>query len=140
MPELAGFVLVYTGEPNKTTGELVQQVRQLPEPVRDPLVKELGKMEAEMKEALKKKDTQTMKIIINKTQECLARLTVSTDTIDKIASEVRQMGGAAKLCGAGGGGVMLCWHPDTVKLTALIKTLGFESLQASLAVEGVRVE
>jgi len=44
MSELAGFILVYTGEPNKTTGELIQQVRDLPGSFRDPLVKEIGKI------------------------------------------------------------------------------------------------
>ena len=50
------------------------------------------------------------------------------------------MGGAAKMCGACYGGVMLAWHEHPEKVVEAIKQLGFEPLQADLAVEGVRIE
>ena len=115
-------------------------VRDLDEEYRNKRVKELGKMTLEMKDVLKKKNFKRMKEIINATQKNLAELGVSTPDIDKIATAVRNMGGAAKLCGAGGGGIMLCYLEDRKKLIKTIKDLGFKPIEADLAVEGVRIE
>ncbi|MEM7815422.1 MAG: hypothetical protein QXF55_03710, partial [Candidatus Aenigmatarchaeota archaeon] len=76
----------------------------------------------------------------NRNQQLLAELGVSTPTIDRIAEVVRGIGGAAKLCGAGGGGTMLCWHSDKGLLRQTISSLGFEPWEAELGAEGVRRE
>ena len=138
--KLENFVLVYTKKPEKTTGELVQAVRDLDEEFRNHRVKKLGELTNEMLDVLKQKDFHRMKDIINETQKHLADLDVSIAEIDEIAEAVRKLGGAAKLCGAGGGGTMLCWHEDKAKLIAAIKQLGYEPWETDLAVEGVRVE
>jgi len=57
-----------------------------------------------------------------------------------VAKAVKSIGGAAKLCGAGGGGVMLCYHEDREKLITTIRALGLEPWESELGVEGVRVE
>ncbi|MEM7815421.1 MAG: mevalonate kinase, partial [Candidatus Aenigmatarchaeota archaeon] len=102
-----GFVLLWTGMPERTTGELVQAVRNLDENYRKPRMKEIGQLCYEMKTVLKARNYARMKEIINRNQQLLAELGVSTPTIDRIAEVVRGIGGAAKLCGAGGGGTML---------------------------------
>ncbi len=137
---LENFVLVYTKKPEKTTGELVQQVRNLEEGYRNPRVEAIGEMAEEMLDVLKSKDFTRMKEIINLTQKNLTELGVSCREIDKIAEKVCSIGGAAKLCGAGGGGTMLCWHEDKGKLIETIKKLGYEPWEADLAVDGVRIE
>lgn len=137
---LENFVLVYTGEPEKTTGELVQMVRNQEEGFRDKRMDAIEKDTHTMLEALKKKDFRKMKELINSTHRNLAELGVSTPELDRIAEAVRGIGGAAKLCGAGGGGVMMCWHEDKGKLIETIKGLGFEPWETDLAVEGVRAE
>lgn len=138
--ELENFVLVYTGPPKKTTGELVQAVRNLDENYRNKRIKEIGKMTSKILNALKKKDFKKMKEIINKTQHNLSELGVSTPVIDKIAKAVIEINGAAKLCGAGGGGIMLCWYEDKSKLIKTIKSLGYEPIETELGAEGVRTE
>ncbi|MDI6806307.1 MAG: mevalonate kinase [Candidatus Aenigmarchaeota archaeon] len=138
--KLPNFVLVYLGQLKKTTGELVQLVRDLNEDYRNERVKKIGKMTYEMLDALKKRNFKKVKEIINLTQKNLAELGVSTSEIDRIAEVVREIGGAAKLCGAGGGGTMLCYHKDTKRLLNLIKNLGYEPLKTELAVKGVRIE
>ena len=138
--QLENFVFVYTGKAKKTTGELVQQVRELNEEYRTERIKKIGKMSYQMLEALKRKDFQRMKEIINLTQKNLAELGVSTKEIDELSEAVQKIGGAAKLCGAGGGGIVLCYHQDKEKLINLIKTLGYELWESELAVEGVRIE
>jgi len=138
--QLENFVFVYTGEPKKTTGELVQQVRDLNEEYRTERVKRIGQMSHQMLEVLKKKDFQRMKEIINQTQKNLAELGVSVKEIDEVAEAVQKIGGAAKLCGAGGGGIVLCYHENKKKLIELLKSLGYQPWETELAVEGVRVE
>jgi hypothetical protein len=50
------------------------------------------------------------------------------------------MGGAAKMCGACYGGIMLVWHQHPKEAVKAIKELGFRVFEADLAVEGVRTE
>ncbi|MBI2578583.1 MAG: mevalonate kinase [Candidatus Aenigmarchaeota archaeon] len=138
--QLENFVLVYTKEPEKNTGELVQAVRNLPEDYRNPRIKEIGLMTEEMKGALIRKDFFKVKELMNKTQRILAELGVSVPEIDEIHEAVKAIGGAAKLSGAGGGGVMICYHEDNEKLNETIRSLGYEPLETDLGVEGVRVE
>ncbi len=138
MPE--GFVLVNTREEKSSTGELIQKVRLLEESYRAPRIKEISKLVYEMKVALKSKKYDLMKDIINRDQQLLKELEVSTDEIDSIAEAVRKIGGAAKLCGAGGGGIMLCWHKDKDLLKRTISQLGYEPWETQLGVEGVRIE
>lgn len=138
--QLQNFVFVYTGEPQKTTGELVQLVSELNEEYREPRIKKIGQMSYQMLDVLKRKDFKRMKEIINQTQRNLAELGVSTKEIDEIAEAIQKISGAAKLCGAGGGGIVLGYHQDRNKLINLIKTLGYQPWEAELAVEGVRIE
>jgi mevalonate kinase len=137
---LENFVLVYTGKPEKTTGELVQMVRNLEPGFRDKRIKTLGKLAREMRSVLKGRNFERMKEIINSAQQNLSELGLSTEEIDRISETLKGVGGAAKLCGAGGGGIVLCYHQDRDKLVNTIKNLGFEPVEVELAVEGVRVE
>jgi len=137
---LENFVFVYTSPPQKTTGELVQLVRELDEGYRTERTKKIGEMCHEMLDVLRRKDFQRMKEIINQTQKNLAELKVSTEEIDKIVESVQKIGGAAKLCGAGGGGIVLCYHEEKDKLVDLIKKIGYDPWESELAVEGVKIE
>ena len=132
--------MVYTKKPEKTTGELVQQVRDLDPKYRDPIIKTIGEATYKMREALQRKDFEAMKKLINVAQENLARLGVSIPEIDELCKEVKTIGGAAKGCGALGGGVVLCYHENKEKLLKVIRSLGYEPWETELAVEGVRVE
>ena len=138
--KLDNFVLVHTGQPKKSTGELVQMVRSIPESERNPKMEEIGRMTYEMKEVLKERNYDRMKQIMNRTNEILTSFGLSTPQCDSITEAVNRIDGAAKMCGACGGGIMLCWHEDKEKLMNTISNLGFEPFEADLAVEGVRVE
>jgi len=138
--ELENFVLVNVGNPKKTTGELVQHVRSLPDVFRTPRIKALGASALAMRDALRQRDFSKMKALINFAQRHLAELDLSTPEIDNIAKAVLNIGGAAKLCGAGGGGTVLCYHEDNGKLMETIKSLGYAPLEVELGVEGVRLE
>ncbi len=138
--KLENFVFAYTKQLEKSTGELVQMVRNIPEAERNPKMQELEKMTHEMKEVLKRKDYARMKEIINRTNEILSSFGLSIPETDAIYKKVLSLGGAAKMCGACYGGVMLAWHENPEKVVSAIRGLGFEPFKADLAVEGVRVE
>jgi mevalonate kinase len=138
--KLEGFVLAYTKQPEKSTAELVQMVKEIPEAVRNPKMEEIGRMCQEMKEVLKKKNYKRMKEIINKNNQILASFGLAIPETEAIADKVKALGGAAKMCGACYGGVMLCWHDKPELVVQAIKQLGFQPMLADLAVEGVRLE
>ncbi len=139
---LPNFALLYTRKPDLTTMQLVQKVRDLDEGYRMPRVEGLGKATHDMRAALKRKDMPEVRRLVNYVHETLAELGVSTSELDRIHTAVKEVGGAAKLCGAGGGGIMLLQHDDEGTLRSLVKELGYEDRfwTADLSVEGVRIE
>lgn len=138
--KLENFVLVNTTKTKKATGELVQLVKNLDESFRNGRIEKISKLTYEMREVLKNKNFIRMRDIINEVHKNLAELGVSTIELDELAFAVREIGGAAKLCGAGGGGMMLCYHENKNKLLNAIKGLGYTPIETQLGVDGVRSE
>ncbi|MFH1105763.1 MAG: mevalonate kinase [Candidatus Aenigmatarchaeota archaeon] len=138
--ELENFALVNAGKREKSTGELIQHIRNLGAVYRDPRIKRLGAYAQEMRNALGIKDFKKIAKLMNEAQKTLYELGVSTPAIDKIAGAVRSIGGGAKLSGAGGGGIMLCYHENRDLLAKTIKKLGYAPIETRLGVEGVRNE
>ena len=110
--DLGNFTILNTGKPEKTTAELVQHVANLEESYRSPRIKAIGELAAPMLKSFKQSDREGIIKIINQSHKYLSELGVSTSLMDEIQQEVEASGGAAKLCGAGGGGVMLCYCSD----------------------------
>jgi D-glycero-alpha-D-manno-heptose-7-phosphate kinase len=67
---------------------------------------------------------------------------VTSPEIDRIAEAAQGAGGAAKVCGAGGGGMVAVWAPpgrrDAVE--SAVKTAGFRSVPFRLDLRGLEVE
>lgn len=137
---LENFVLVSSGKREKSTGELVMHVRNLPDRYRSPRIKKLGACAWEMRNALKARDFKSVKALMNIAQQNLSELGVSTKKIDEITGVVKGIGGGAKLSGAGGGGMVLCYNDDKAKMIKAVKELGYAPIETILAVEGVRTE
>jgi len=138
--DLEKFVFVYTKRPKKTAGELIQMVRIIPENRRKPAMENLSNMAYEMLDSMEKRDSERMMSIINKTNAILDSFGLSTPHTKKICEKVVSLGGAAKMCGACGGGTVLAWHEEPEKIISAIKEMGFDPFQANIAVEGVRAE
>ena len=138
--KIENFVIVYVKEPEKTTGELVQLVSSLNPGTRNPIIKRLGELTYKMRTALQNQDSKKLINIINQAQENLIDLGVSIDEIDQIYNEVKAIGGASKLSGAGGGGAMICYHENLEKLVNKISDIGYTALKTDIGVEGVRIE
>ena len=138
--ELENFGLVYTGQPELTTGELVQKVRDLPEAFRNIRLSRIEQATLRMRDSLRKRDFGAVRECMNSAQKNLKELGVSVKSINDIAKTVVSMNGGAKLCGAGGGGIMLVYHEDKALLKKGINKLGYELMDVKLGAEGVRVE
>jgi mevalonate kinase len=137
---LKGFILVYVKKPEKTTGELVQDVRNLKGKYREKRINKLGKSAEQMLAALQGKNKEKIKILMRIAQKNLYELGVSCPEIDELVKSVNSIGGAAKLCGAGGGGFILCYHDDKKTLKEEIIRSGYTPMEVEIGVEGVRIE
>jgi D-glycero-alpha-D-manno-heptose-7-phosphate kinase len=72
---------------------------------------------------------------------------VTTPEIDRIADVVTKSGGAAKVCGAGGGGIVAVWSPPGARgpgereaVAAALKEAGFRMFPARIDLRGLEVE
>jgi mevalonate kinase len=138
--ERSNFILIYTNLSFKTTGELIQHVKNINSNYREARIKRIGKLSYEMKEALLEGNIERITEIINENHLLLAELGVSSKEMDKVASVIRDIGGAAKLLGGGGSGAMLCFHKNRLKLIKEIERLGYKYWNIDLDTEGVRID
>ena len=67
---------------------------------------------------------------------------VTTPEIDRIAAAARSAGGAAKVCGAGGGGMVAVWAPPGRRepVEAAVKAAGFRPLSFRVDLRGLEVD
>jgi mevalonate kinase len=137
---LSNSFLILAEKPKKSTGELVQIVKNLNKKYREKKIEKLGRLTKEMLKALKLQNFNEIRDIINEAQRILAELKVSTKKVDYICEKVKKLGGGAKLCGAGGGGVVMALHEDKEKLFYLLKKLKLNFFELKFAQEGLKKE
>jgi D-glycero-alpha-D-manno-heptose-7-phosphate kinase len=67
---------------------------------------------------------------------------VTSPEIDRIAEAAQGAGGAAKVCGAGGGGMVAVWAPPGRRdpVESAVKTAGFRSVPFRVDLRGLEVE
>ncbi len=138
--ELTGFIAVDAGKRTRTTAEMVQFVRSKDPAFVSERFKMMGEGSKAMLEALRARDFSKVQALMALAQRCLKELGVSTPAIDQIAAEAQALGGAAKACGAAGGGTVLCYHKEPERLMARLRELGFDPIPITLGVEGLRAE
>lgn len=143
---LPKFVLINTGRPKETTGEMVEKVGK-------KLMKEKNRvngifdcMEEQTKiflRALEKRNYKLIKNSIQNFETCLEDLGVVGKLAQELVREVEEMGGVAKISGGGGltggSGILLCYHPESHKLLSLAKKHKLEAFMVKLGNEGVRI-
>lgn len=138
--KLENFVLTFIKKPAKTTGQLVQMVRNLDPELRDSRVKAIGEASKDMRKALREKDFPRVKQLINLTWSNLHDLGLSIPEADDLIAKIGEIGGAAKLCGACGGGILLAYHEDKKALKKVIRDAGYQPFETELGADGVRLE
>ncbi len=141
------FVLINTGKPVESTGEMVGGVRLLSEEKPEVVEKFLTQQEHVTKELLnviKNGDEKNFIRIIKEGEKNLERIGVVSAFVSSIIREIENAGGAAKISGGGGKtkgtGMLLAYHknPDVIKKIAEEKKLSY--FQIKLGVEGLRRE
>jgi D-glycero-alpha-D-manno-heptose-7-phosphate kinase len=119
----------------------------------DPTVREalaaIGAIAVQVREALLAEQFEAVSELIAAEWEARKRLApgVTTPDIDRIAEAARAGGGAAKVCGAGGGGVVAVWAPPGPRgpgrreaVEASLKAAGFRVFPARVDLRGLEVE
>jgi D-glycero-alpha-D-manno-heptose-7-phosphate kinase len=102
-----------------------------------------------MRDALVERRYEDVAPLLAEEWEARKRLApaVTTPEIDTIAEVVTQAGGAAKVCGAGGGGIVAVWAPPGARASgqreaveAALVAAGFRPLRFRLDLRGLEVE
>ncbi len=141
------FLVVFTGAPEESTGEMVSIVRDLYQK-RTKFTKEIFAVQEllvrELLPALKKGDEDTVKKCIRLGEKNLEHLGVVSTFAKSLIRKIEKKGGAAKICGAGGktkgAGVLLVYHKNRKELEDLLQSHKIDFSPVSLGAEGVRQE
>lgn len=141
------FVLINTGKPRKSTGEMVSLVRTLREK-KPQLFNACFQSQSQLAESLipvvKNGDSQEFMRIIRAGEKNLEDIGVVSKFSQKIIRKIEKIGGAAKMCGAGSTtgptGIILAYHPDKTKVEKIAKLYKLPYFSTSLGVEGVKQE
>ena len=133
---LAKAVLVDSGRPVETTGEMVAAVRRKLE-TRNSKLETIFKRIGEIAEDWRPE-------LIRENQRLLEAIGVVGEKAKKVAREIEAIGGAAKVCGGGGvkrgSGMMLAYHEDPNKLAEFLKEKKWSFMEVGLGAEGGRHE
>ncbi len=130
-----------TGKPS-STGAMVSMVRGLREnneSVRKAIegVEEISKSALR---AVKNGNLEKLGELMNKNQDMLRAMRVSTPELEKLIKASLDAGAyGAKLSGAGGGGIMVALAKNRKKVAAAIQKAGGEPIITSVGVEGVKL-
>lgn len=143
----ANFVLIATGNPQQSTGEMVSLVRALREKnpqLFDACFRSQSQLAESLIPVVKNGDSQEFMRIIRQGERNLEAIGVVSKSSQKIIRDIEKIDGAAKMCGAGSTtgptGIILAYHPDRTKVEKIAKSHKLSFFSTSLGVEGVRQE
>lgn len=141
------FVAIHTGTPAESTGEMVSAVRSLyqqkPEFVEN-ILSDQEKLTREVLAAIKNGNEEELMRITKEGENNLENLGVVSSSAKSFIGEIEKLGGAAKICGAGGktkgSGMVLAYCPDKESIKQLAISNKFTHINLSLGEEGLREE
>lgn len=139
--KLPEFILINSGKPDETTGEMVALVADKFKTKQNDLrliCLQVGKISERWLTG------EEPGKLIKANNQCLQKFGVMGEKAKVMVKKIESIGGAAKICGAGGikagSGTMLAYHDQTEKLKQLVKQEGWEFYPVELGVEGLRYE
>lgn len=145
--KIAPFVLIDSGRPKESTGEMVKNVADFRKKYPEKVKKLLDENEEAVKEvtiAIKEGDEKLLISAIKKGERTLEGLGVVSKKVIPIIRDVENVGGAAKILGGGGKaaavGLLLCYHRQKEKISLIAKRYDFPLINIRLGEEGVRLE
>lgn len=142
--KLDELLVINTGRPRKT-GDLVKKVKEFSESNSEKfmeILKEAAGIVDEALKALRKPDLEILGMLMNKNQELLRIVGVSSEEIEEVIKECLRLGAyGAKLTGAGGGGCVIA-IADHDQMDKIARELGgkFSVMKVRLMAEGVKIE
>lgn len=141
------FMIIDSGRPAETTKEMVASVANLYAKSRKKLEEIFTDQEMQTKNlllALKNGDQDRLAVAIKQGENNLEKIGVVGNFAKKIIREIESLGGAAKICGAGGkksgSGILLGFHRDLSKLIPISKKYNIALTPIKLGEEGIRIE
>ena len=134
------FVLFDSGKTVESTGEMVSLASQ-----KSPAIFEkMEKVTVRLIEVLEKGQFNYLKQLIFENEKLLEELGVVGKKAKEIIKKIENLGGSAKICGAGGikegSGILLCYHQNPETLLDFAKKNKIPSYQLKLGEEGLRDE
>lgn len=141
------FIAIHTGTPIESTGEMVSLVKTLYQQKQEFVENILSgqeKLTREVLTAIKSGDEPALMKIIKIGERNLENLGVVSDSAKLFIKAIEKMGGAAKICGAGGktkgSGMVLAYCVDKENIQKLAALNKFTHINLSLGAEGLREE
>ena len=145
------FLIVNTGKPAETTGMLVEMVSEKRKAKSEKLqfktknlIKDIGQLPEKFVKALKEGDLNALSDLIKENERLLEKLGVVGEIAKKIVRDIEEIGGVAKICGAGGikkgSGIALVYHKDLDVIRKYCRRKKLECFEVELGGEGVRRE
>lgn len=137
------IILVDSGKPVESTGEMVEKVGENFKQRRAKYKKTINSMGRVAKDFIKDfKKGVFNKDLISQNQKLLDELGAVGGRAREMVQLIEELGGAAKICGAGGirkgSGILLCYHEDGDKLKNFINQQKWSYYSVDLGVEGVK--
>lgn len=141
------FAIIDSGRPNESTKQMVNQVADY-----------YGKNKKRAEEIFSDQETQTKNLLlalktnnkgkmisaIRQGERNLEKIGAAGNFARKIIREIESVGGAAKICGAGGrkkgSGILLCFHQDLTKIKIIADAHKVNTSPIKLGEEGIRLE
>lgn len=143
----SSFLLIDTGKPVESTGEMVSSVRSLYNNDPTGIQKILDSQEKLVKNlylSFKKADFDSTKDIIKQGEKNLEKLGVVSPVVGKLIRDIESDGGAAKICGGGGKtrgtGIVLALHKDKNNLIKIAEKYKYKYFNTKLGVTGIRFQ
>lgn len=144
---LPEFLLIHSGTPKETTGELVQMVRQslTDHPKKfSPILLEISAVTHEFRNFLYNSSSTPLSQLITANERLLEALGVVSLSTQDLIRQIEKLGGSAKISGAGGlsdgSGILLTYHPDLKVLQNFAIKHHLEYFRVKLGTPGVQLE
>lgn len=144
--KLPEIYILDTGRPEESTKEMVDIVRNLclkrPK-LTEQTFKEIEEITRFFLKYLMGEENPSIRELFKTDQKLLESLGVVSSTTKKLVRQIENMGGAAKISGAGGwkkaSGIVLVYHEDTQKLKDFTNDNNIDLMAVGIGEEGVKI-
>lgn len=134
------FVLIHSGKPAEMTREMIM----IAKPKISAILEDQESLTREMVLALKNGNEKLLIEVIKKTERNLGKIGVVGKIAKKIIRDIEDLGGAAKISGAGGvksgSGMLLAYHKNPQKILKYAQKNNLEAFIIKLGEEGLKRE